>query len=69
MSLPSEKTRAVLYTKDFLYSLLDPKKTPKVPKYVRDEAFRLSKHYPNSIDLQNAAKAAPDTFGKIKRKG
>jgi hypothetical protein len=51
MTIPSERTRAVTQTEEFLYSLLDPKQTPRVPKSIRQEAHRLLRHYPNKIEM------------------
>ena len=52
MTLPTERTNAVLRTERFLIDLLDPKKTPRVPKAVRQEAGRLLKHYPTQYDME-----------------
>lgn len=65
MSLPYEKTNAVLATQDFLYALLDPKKTPKVPKTVRKWASRCLRHYPHGYEMEIAATKCPKVFGKI----
>jgi hypothetical protein len=46
MSLPHEEARALVAVRQFLYDLLDPKKTPRVPKAIRTRAYRVSKHYP-----------------------
>lgn len=46
MTLPHEEWRAIASVRRFLYDLLDPKKTPRVPKAIRQEARRVSKHYP-----------------------
>lgn len=51
MTLPHERTRAVLRTRDFLRDLLDRKKTPRVPLAVRQRASYLLKHYPDSTDI------------------
>ena len=64
MTIPSERTRAVMYTKDFLLSLLDPKAAPKVPREVRQQASRCLRHYPGVYDLVLAAKGAPGSWGK-----
>jgi hypothetical protein len=48
MTLPNERTRAVLYTRDFLVDLLNNK---KVPKDVRERARHLLKHYPMKVDM------------------
>lgn len=47
MTLPYEEKRAVNYTREFLYDLLIPSKTPRVPKEVRDRARSLLRHYPS----------------------
>lgn len=52
MSLPDEKRRAVTSVRQFLYNLLDPQKTPRVPKAVRQEARRVLKHYPFDCEIQ-----------------
>lgn len=46
MTLPVERTQAVVYTEQFLVDLLNPKVTPKVPKAIRERAGSLLKHYP-----------------------
>ena len=46
MTLPYEEQNSINYTRDFLWALLSPKKTPKVPKVVRNHALRLLRHYP-----------------------
>jgi hypothetical protein len=51
MTLPYERTRAVVNTHDFLLELLDPKKTPRVPKAVRDQARHLLRHYPSEYEM------------------
>ena len=51
MTMPDERTRAVVYAGEFLVSLLDPKKTPKVPNEIRVRAGRLLRHYPSSISF------------------
>ena len=51
MTLPIERTNAVLRTEKFLCSLLDPKQTPRVPKSIRQEAGRLLRHYPSRYNM------------------
>jgi hypothetical protein len=46
MSLPEEEARAIAHTRSFLFYLLDPRMTPRVPLAVRKQASRLLKHYP-----------------------
>lgn len=52
MSLPDEKLRAMISSRQFLYDLLDPKKTPRVPKAVRLQARRLCKHWPFPFEIE-----------------
>jgi hypothetical protein len=51
MTIPAERTRAVLHTERFLLDLCNPKKTPRVPKQIREEARRLLKHYPTQFSM------------------
>lgn len=64
MTLPDERTRSVKYTREFLYRLLDPKQTPRVPRSIRREAGMCLRHYPGTYDMVQAYRAAPGTFGK-----
>ena len=52
MTLPIERTNAVLNTEKFLKDLRDPKKYPRVPKAVREEAHRLLRHYPSKYNMK-----------------
>jgi len=51
MTLPIERTNAVLNVEQFLMDLRDPKKTPRVPSKIREEAGRLLKHYPSKYNF------------------
>jgi hypothetical protein len=62
MTLPDERARAVLNTQAFLRRLLDPKLTPRVPKAIREEAYRCLRHYPGAMSVRAAAKGAPTVF-------
>lgn len=52
MTLPVERTQAVLRVERFLMDLRDPKKYPRVPKAVREEAQRLLRHYPSQYNMK-----------------
>jgi hypothetical protein len=52
MTLPYEEYNSLNLARRFLYDLLDPKKTPRVPKYIRKEAHRITKHFPLEVILQ-----------------
>jgi hypothetical protein len=56
MTLPYERTRSVMNTRDFLLRLASPYGggLKRIPKDVRDEARRLLRHYPHSFDLSSA---------------
>lgn len=51
MTLPDERARAVIYTRRFLFDLINPKKFRRVPKQVREIAYNLLKHYPGESEL------------------
>ena len=51
MSTLEEEIYALQRCKEFIYSLLDPKQTPKVPKEIRQRARNVVKHYPIVIDF------------------
>lgn len=55
MTVPVERTNAVIYTEQFLVDLLDPKKTPRVPKSIRQQASRLLRHYPSRFHMETIA--------------
>ena len=46
MSTPEEQERAISKVRRFLFDLMDPQVTPRVPKYIRQRARQVSKHYP-----------------------
>ena len=60
MTLPYERYRAIKYTERFLQDLLDPKKTPRVSKEVRQRAYSCLRHYPGGYNLDVIATMCPD---------
>lgn len=65
MTLPNERTRAVIHAVEFLTRLVSPYNEngiKKIPKAVRQEALRVLRHFPRPFDLYAAAQAAPDVF-------
>lgn len=64
MTLPDERYRALKCGKQFLYELIDPKKTPKVPKKIRQQALWVLKHYPDDYHFDLIAEALPKEFAK-----
>ena len=61
MTLPIERTNAVLNVERFLMDVRDPKKYPRVPRAVREEASRLLKHYPSKYNMSYIA----DSFEEV----
>ncbi len=61
MTLPDERYRSVKQTSEFLQRLAGGE-YPRVPKAVRQEAYRLLRHYPTLWDLARVAAAAPEVF-------
>jgi hypothetical protein len=61
MTLPIERTNAVLNVEQFLMDLRDPKKYPRVPRAVREEASRLLRHYPSKYNMKYIA----DSFEEV----
>ena len=53
MTLPCERTAAVIRARDFLLRLCTPYAggIKRIPSEVRDEARRILRHYPGSYDL------------------
>jgi hypothetical protein len=64
MTVPNERTRALVEAKEFLRALLDPKKTPRVPKIIRRSAYFVLKHYPAEYEIKELYKKLPKIFGK-----
>lgn len=60
MTLPDERYRAILFAKSFCQDLLDPKKTPRVPKDIRRQAYGVLRHFPDDYYLSMLAEARPD---------
>ena len=63
MTVPSERTRAVIVTREFLLDLITPSKTPKVPRAIRERALRCLRHYPGEYDLMRAHQRVPEVWG------
>ena len=71
MTVPFERTRSVNSTYEFLCELLDPKKTPRVPKEIRRRASACLRHYPSKFDMEvisereDSAWSAGSTIHKV----
>ena len=62
MTLPDERYQAIRNTRQFLIDLCDRTVTPKIPRSVRGEAYRLLRHFPSDYDLERLAEKAPDVI-------
>ena len=62
MTLPDERFRAVLRTRELLVNLCNPQHTPRVPKIIRDEARWCLRHYPDHYDMNKTSQTSPDIF-------
>lgn len=51
MTVPIEEYNSLCNTMKFLYELLDPSKTPKVPKEIRNKASMCLRHYPTILRI------------------
>ena len=65
MTMPFERTRAVVNTEGFLRNLSDKAVTPGLPKAIRETAKRLLRHYPSPDDLKTVNRAWDDRFVKM----
>ena len=50
--LPLEEYHGLKETYKLLCHLIDPQKTPKIPKYIRDKARACLRHYPSGRKLE-----------------
>lgn len=62
MTLPDERYRSLKWTRDFLEDLLDPKKTPRVPRDIRKQAYSCLRHYPEDYYLDLLATKSPNVI-------
>ena len=62
MTLPDERYRALRCGHQMLLDLLDPKITPKVPKYIRQRAYGVLRHYPSSYDFTKIVERLPEDY-------
>jgi hypothetical protein len=59
MTLPDERFRALQAAQRFMIDLTDSKKTPRLPKYIRDHAKAVLRHYPTNWDMKRIEELAP----------
>ncbi len=69
MTIPAERTKAILETRKFLEDLNWTSKTPGVPLEIREQAHDLLRHYPLDGEMKIAAAVCPQWFGYDKHFG
>jgi len=62
MTLPDERYRALRCGQQLLLDLLNPKVTPKVPKYIRQRAASVLRHYPDSYHFTKIVEKLPEDY-------
>jgi hypothetical protein len=62
MTMPNERYNAVIRAEQFLKDLCDPKKTPRVPKEFRKQAYYCLRHYPSKHHMDVAGSVIPHVF-------
>jgi len=63
MTMPDERMRAVMKTREFLQELATGVFAPELPQGVRRAALTLLRHYPSASDMEIAHLGAPRWFG------
>lgn len=64
MTLPDERYRSLVRTKEFLIELMSAQDTPRVPKVIRQRARSLLRHWPDNYHLELMAREMPEYFAK-----
>jgi hypothetical protein len=64
MTIPFERTRALLQTKEFLWRLVSLG-DDAIPLSMKVEAEALLKHYPTLQDIEASHKSNPEVFGPV----
>lgn len=68
MTLPNERFAAIAKARHLLGALCDPRRTPGVPKAIREEASKCLKHFPTPLDMEEAIsglRLAAEVFAAI----
>jgi hypothetical protein len=60
MTLPDERYRSLRQAKKLMEDLVDPGKTPRVPRIIRDRALGALRHFPTDWELEKMADNSPE---------
>ncbi len=59
MTMPDERTRSIVQTREFLESLSAGAEGPGIPDSVKREAHRLLRHFPDDWHIAHVAAKVP----------
>ena len=65
MTIPFERTRALIESRQLLMELENPARPPRHPVELQRIATWLLRHYPTLNDIEAAHKVLPDVFGPV----
>ncbi len=65
MTMPEERTRALVQTRQLLEELLSSEAWPSVPDELRRQARVLLRHYPEDMHMRMLHLHAPDWYGPV----
>ena len=65
MTIPFERTRALIESRQFLMELENPVRPPRDPVELQRIATWLLRHYPTLSDIEAAHKVLPGVFGPV----
>lgn len=70
MTLPTERTRAIINTYDIAREVTSIRlgksgESVKVPRHLLNALDAALRHYPTDLELRHAAIAAPHIFGEV----
>lgn len=65
MTIPYERTRAIVETKKLLEELAAPTPTPRDPAELQRIAVWLLRHYPTLLNIEAAHEALPELYGPV----
>lgn len=65
MTMPYERTRALMHTKELLEELQDSSVHPEITADTRRHVTHCLRHFPTVLDLNLLARADPDSYSKV----
>lgn len=65
MTLPDERYRSLRQAKKLMEDLVDPGKSPRVPRIIRERALGALRHFPTDWELETMAKNSPELLDTV----